>query len=314
MKKFLFFVTALCLLICIGGCGNDNKEDKHTHKFIATVISPTCIEGGYTHYVCRYCNYYYNDDFVPADTDEGHRYFDCVCTVCDDFLIDQAENTPTLQYEKCTDASGEYYEVTGITADCIYIKIPSTYEGLPVKKIRDKAFWNLLGVKHVVISDGIEIIGNGVFEACFNLVGITIPESVSSIGEDAFWDCHKLKSITLGSITKVNMCTFLGCINLENIVIPDTVTIIDVQAFQDCYNLASVTIPLSVKTIDLLAFDKAEKLQDIFYEGTKEQWKAIVKFTGINGDEDISWDAHTGDYTVHCTDGDIPKSEANLKD
>ena len=84
---------------------------------------------------------------------------------------------------------------------------------------------------------------------------------------------------------------------MTSIVIPDSVTIIGDYAFYNCRSLTSITIPDSVTSIGDEAFWACRSLTDITYKGTKAQWKAIEK--------GYSWNYNTGNYTVHCTDGDI---------
>ena len=71
------------------------------------------------------------------------------------------------------------------------------------------------------------------------------------------------------------------------------------MAFAYCSKLTSITIPDSVTSIGGYAFYNCRLLTDITYEGTKAQWKAISKGS--------IWNNYTGDYTIHCTDGEIEK-------
>lgn len=125
------------------------------------------------------------------------------------------------------------YSVTGY----VYYKggsltIPSTYNGKPVTRI-----------------DGLA------FEDCFWLTSITIPDSVTSIGYDAFLFCTDLQSVQLSNNLKsIDSKTFFGCKRLRSITIPDSVEYIGKSAFYDCYNLKSVSIGKGVTSIGDNAF------------------------------------------------------------
>ena len=133
---------------------------------------------------------------------------------------------------------------------------------------------------------------------------VTIPKSymgrpVTSIGGCAFSECTSITSITIpDSVTSINYA-FYNCSSLTNITIPDSVTSIGYRAFYECESLTSITIPDSVTSIDDYAFYECESLTDINFNGSKEQWNNIEKH--------YAWNSGTGNYTVHCTDGDIAK-------
>lgn len=84
---------------------------------------------------------------------------------------------------------------------------------------------------------------------------VSIPNSVTHIGSEAFRECPNLTSITIpDSVTIIGNRAFLDCANLTSVIIDNGVTAIPDHAFQHCYNLTSVTIGNSVKKIGAYAF------------------------------------------------------------
>ena len=164
------------------------------------------------------------------------------------------------------------------------IVIPSTYKNYTVTTI--------LG------SDSL----NGGFASCTNLKSIEIPNTVTSIGNDAFYACRRLTSVNyLGTIEQwckirfvtycsnplfyanklylngelltelivpntikyINSYTFTNCSSLENVVISDSVTSIGNEAFAGCSSLESVVIPDSVTIIGDYAFRNCSSLKSV---------------------------------------------------
>ncbi len=97
-----------------------------------------------------------------------------------------------------------------------------------------------------------------------NDTSYVIPNSVTSIGEDAFYSCICLTSVTIGnSVTSIGNCAFQYCSSLSSITIPDSVTIIGNAAFAGCTNLSEVAIPNSVMYIYEDAFRNCTSLTSI---------------------------------------------------
>ena len=104
-------------------------------------------------------------------------------------------------------------------------------------------------------------IENGLFDGCCNLISITIPNSVTNIGENAFEGCVRLTNITVpDSVTTIGDWAFSDCYNLTSATIPNSVTNIGGWVFSDCYSLKSITIPESVTSIGYYAFGGCDDL------------------------------------------------------
>ena len=110
-------------------------------------------------------------------------------------------------------------------------------------------------IENVTIPNSVTSIGDYAFYECSSLESIKIPNSVTSIGEGAFFECSSLESIEIpDSVTSIEDFTFYECSSLESIEIPDSVTSIGKSAFSDCSSLESIELPNSVTSIGDSAF------------------------------------------------------------
>lgn len=174
--------------------------------------------------------------------------------------VQDAANAPLFDFEFIppdnTAVIVTNYKYNGAAAD---VTIPSRYQGKPVTMIGHAAFFNS-AVTSVTIPDSVTSISDEAFINCPKLTNISIPNSVTYIGFSAFSSCTSLKSITLpSSLSFISGALFLGCSQLTTIHIPVSVTSIGNNAFADCPSLMTVTYP-----------------------GSKTQWDDITK--GRNSD------------------------------
>ena len=172
------------------------------------------------------------------------------------------------------------------------VVIASTYNGYPVLSIVENAFGDCTSLASVTIPASVTSIGIFAFVGCTSLTNIavsasnpdysstngvlfnqaqttliqfhvglggsyTIPASVTTIGEFAFYDCPSLTNVTIpASVTAIDDYAFQICSGLTSVTIPNSVTSIGISTFQGCFGLTSVTIPASVTSIGTGAFDE----------------------------------------------------------
>ena len=106
-----------------------------------------------------------------------------------------------------------------------------------------------------IIPNSVTSIGDDAFSGCESLQSVTIPNSVTSIGYEAFSRCTSLQCVTIpNSVKSIGIGAFSGCESLQSVTIPNSVTSIGDGAFSRCESLQSITIPNSVTSIGDGAF------------------------------------------------------------
>ncbi len=195
-------------------------------------------------------------------------------------------------------------EVLLCPEDSIVI-IPETIKAgntFTVTSIGDDIFWGdddkCYNIVSITIPNSVTSIGKGAFSNCENLKSINIPNSITSISNGAFAGCEYLKSINIpNSITSIGDGAF-SYSGLTSINIPNSVTSIGKRAFKFC-NLESIKIPYSVTTIGDSAFDGCHPIKSVSIPSS-------VKSIGKNA---FAYCDSITDITLEC---DIDVSDADL--
>ena len=122
----------------------------------------------------------------------------------------------------------------------------------------------IIGCQNTRIPNSVTAIGDNAFYNCSDLTSISIPNSVTSIGDNAFYGCTGLTAISIPiGVTSIGNSVFCGCSGLTSVSIPNSVIGIGQYAFASCNGLTSIIIPNSVKTIGEAAFFGCSNLSSI---------------------------------------------------
>ena len=137
-----------------------------------------------------------------------------------------------------------------------------------VTEIGERAFVKCNGLRSVTLPDSVTIIGMNAFSLS-GLVSIHLPVSIKTIVDGAFWSCHELTSINLPEgLTRISLYAFVDCKKLETVCIPRSITAIHCRTFWNCHSLTSVLIPDSVTEIADDAFLNCEHLTIVTTSGS----------------------------------------------
>ena len=116
-------------------------------------------------------------------------------------------------------------------------------------------------IHSVTIPQSVTSIGKDAFAQCRALQSLTIDDAATSIGDWAFDECYKLTTLSLGKkITTIGDYAFYDCRILNNVTIPQSVTSIGDQAFGCCYGMDSFTIKDAATSIGEYAFFDCQSL------------------------------------------------------
>ncbi len=155
--------------------------------------------------------------------------------------INESDGIP-YTYEILDDGT---VEITSYTGHRRYISIPEKIEGRVVTSIGKGAFYQQGNIREINLPSQLKTIKSSAFEGCSSLLSIQIPDTVTSIGERAFYDCVRMSSIELSTssqLTTVGQWAFASCGRIEAIDLPSTVESVDATAFLGNLMLTQINV------------------------------------------------------------------------
>ena len=161
---------------------------------------------------------------------------------------------------------GDHIEILSCEKDITELVIPEEIDGVPVTKIASSLCSSAKYLEAVSLPSTLESIGEMAFWYCTKLESIIIPSSVQSLGGNMFQGCTSLKHVILEEgVPYISGCMFYQCSSLQEIMIPDSVTIVKGSAFYNCSSLRTVRGGANVTEFESHVFARCPVLKDISF-------------------------------------------------
>lgn len=204
---------------------------------------------------------------LPTPDDPTQREHGLRCQFCNrcgaklDEEIIPATGSLGLAY--AINPDGKTFAVAGI-GNCTddEIIVPENFCGYHVTSVMKGAFNACAQLNSITLPETVTEIGEYAFRGS-SLVSITLPEGLLTIGDTAFSDCDSLKEITIPANVKIGKRAFEGCYALRRVILSEGIHTIEPYTFQDCWLLESVLLPDSLRSIGEMAFYDCSQLKEI---------------------------------------------------
>ena len=212
---------------------------------------------------------------IPGSVTSIADYAFCECSGIKELKIEDGTETLSLGYNG----------VGGLFIDCpletVYLGRNLSYN--TSDSSRNSPFFYKKNLTDLTIGNTVTTLGDYAFYGCSGLTAITILGSVTSIGSSAFYGCSGLTAITIpGSVTSIGDKAFEGCRGLTAINIPGSVKSIGSSAFSGCSGLTEINIPSSVTKIEFGTFRNCSGLTAINIPGSVT-YIGYSAFSGCSG-------------------------------
>ena len=180
-------------------------------------------------------------------------------------------------------------------------------------------FCGCTNLKTVKLEKGLTQIAGNLFMRCYGLEDIDIPDTVTTIGENAFKLCTSLENVKMyNSIDEINGRAFAGCTSLKSVSLPDSITGMGTEIFSGCTSLSSVKLPNKRVNIMSSTFEGCTSLTEITLPDTVTtiQDHAFKNCTAL---KTINWSKSITDIQSYAFENcdaltklDIPNTVTNI--
>ncbi len=218
--------------------------------------------------------WYFTENAVKSDTTLTAKWLEA-SAVFDYAVSENEQNSAVITLLKSE------YSVT--------VRIPKSIKGLTVIGIGDGVFEGKSSenISKIILPDTVVSVGKNAFKDC-SKIQISVLGVLTYVGEGAFLGCDGLAEVELGEgITEIEALSFGGCASLESITLPSTLTKIGENAFEDCTSLVYVIMHGGTKLANS-AFVGCSSLVTVYYNGSAEDFDSLfVEENDRHGNEKI---------------------------
>ncbi len=163
-----------------------------------------------------------------------------------------------------------------------HLVIPSEILGYKVTAIADKLFYGRDDLVSVTVPGTVETIGDEAFSSCLSLQSVTLQEGVRSLGKSAFRYCYSLREVSLPTtLTSLESDTFESCLALESVTVPEGVATLGDRVFANCTSLRTARLPQSLLSTGEYVFNGCSALESMALPGKLQSLSTAV-FNGCS--------------------------------
>ena len=297
LKRFFILLAVFLLaLACLNSCKKDGEKPNDTPTYYTATFN---FNNGDEPYSVQFKG---GSLITPPLSPERENYifngwrsegktwnFSKDMTYADvNFVAQWIDASSIFAYSANNDGTITVTEYRGSLTE---IRIPKVISGLTVTAIGDNVFKNFEDIDATVITvpETVTAIGNSAFEGCAN-TPVKVLGKISTLGERAFDGCAKLSEINLDeSLTEIPFRAFALCSALGEITVPKNVTKISENAFSYCSSVKTVLVISKDFTVEDSAFAGCDGLLTVFYIGNEAEWENVLSkiSDGGNGNDNL---------------------------
>ena len=309
LRVLAMIASVLMIISMFASCTDGNTENEEEELFYTVTfdsnggqyIEPKRVKSGA---LCPEPPKITRDGYVFSGwyKESGAEWYFDITVVTEDVTLSAVWLSSNDIFKHTPTGDGETTVITGISKKTSTVNIPSYIGGYKVKAIGDGAFRNISNeeVQTIIVPNTVTEIGEEAFSGCKG-IEIKIEGSLTNIGELAFYNCDKLKTVKLADGIEAISAEAFRESGLSVVRIPESVTLIDENAFDSCKNLKQVVLYANTDmTIESGAFVDTE-IAVLYMYGTDAQIDDLLE-NRIADKNDSFFDEETKIYVYSETE------------